>query len=110
MHFIKKHCVCDEDVMQPDYTITYDYLAQESMDKYHNIVDSNRWEPTDSKKKSQYGTFLLKASTVEIEDPVNKTLEKVYFKIHHNGKDHNYVVGSYKKSVATFHKCVKSEI
>ena len=44
---------------------------------------------------------------MEIEDPVKKAVEKVYFKIRHNGKDNNNGVGSSTNSVATCHKCGK---
>ena len=86
MYFIKKMCMCDEDIMKLDEIITYGSLVQEAMREYLNIVDSKRREPTDSKKRSKYEPLLLKDSTVAIEDPVNKTMEKVYFNIHHNGK------------------------
>ena len=42
-----------------------------------------------------------------IEDPVNKTVDKVYCKRSHSGNDNKSGVGSYTKSVATCHKCVK---
>ena len=47
------------------------------------------------------------ASTVAIEAPVNKIVEKVYFKKIHNGKDNKYGVGLPNKSVATCQKCDK---
>ena len=56
------------------------------MHEYHKIVDSKQKEPTDSKKKSKDEPLLLKASTVEIESPVNMTVDRFYFKILHNGK------------------------
>ena len=74
------------DGISPKDIITYEHLVHESMREYCNIVDSNWWEPTDSKKNSQDEPLLRKASTVSIEDPFNKTVEKVYFKSHHNGK------------------------
>ena len=43
MEFIKKTCVCDEDVMQPDDIITYVSLVQEAMHEYCSIVDSKQW-------------------------------------------------------------------
>ena len=43
MEFIKKFCLCDKYVMQPNYIITYGYLVQEAMCEYHIIVDSKRW-------------------------------------------------------------------
>ena len=39
-----------------------------------------------------------------IEYPVNKTVEKVYCKRRHNGKDNEYGVGSSTKSVVTCNK------
>ena len=75
------------------------------MHEYRNIVESKKWENTDSKKISKYDYLLLKAYNVTIEDPVNKTVEKVYLRICHNGKENKYRVGFSTKSVATFHKC-----
>ena len=45
--------------------------------------------------------------TVAIEAPVNNTVEKVYYKIHHKGKNNKSEVGSSTKSVVTCHKCDK---
>ena len=47
------------------------------------------------------------ASTVANEYPVKKTMEKLYCKIRHKGKDNKSRVGSYTKSVVTCHKCGK---
>ena len=47
--FIKKLCVCDEDVMQPEELITYYSLVQEATHVYCYIVDSKQWETDDSK-------------------------------------------------------------
>ena len=77
------------------------------MHEYHTIVDSKRWEPTNSKKNYQDEPFLLKVYTVAVEDPVKKNAEKVELKSLRNGEDNNSVVGSYTKSVATCHKCGK---
>ena len=71
------------------------------------MVDSNWWEPTDNKRIYKDKTLLLIASNVVIEAPVNKTVEKVYCKIHHKGKDNKYGVESSTKSVVTCHKCEK---
>ena len=49
----------------------------------------------------------MKAFTVATGNPVNNTVEKVDFKIRHNGKDNNSGVGSSTKSVPTCHKCGK---
>ena len=49
------------------------------MREYRIIFDSNLLEPNDIKKRSQYEPLLLKDSTVAIEDPVNKTVDKVDF-------------------------------
>ena len=49
MHFIKKLCVCEKYVMQTDDIINYVSLFLYIMRKYHNIFDSKRWEPTNSK-------------------------------------------------------------
>ena len=84
--FIKKLCVCGMDVISLEDIITYESLVQDYMREYRNIVDSNQWKPTDSKENYQDEPLLLKTSTVSIEDPFNKTIEKMYFKIRHNGK------------------------
>ena len=68
----------DEDVMQTNNIITYGFLVREAPQEYSNIVDSNRWEPTDSKKTSKYEPLLIMDSNVEIESSVNKTVDKVY--------------------------------
>ena len=47
------------------------------------------------------------ASNVTIESLLNNTVEKVYCKICHKGKDNKSGVGSSTKSVVTCHKCVK---
>ena len=64
MEFIKKICVCDEDVLQPDDIINYGYLVQESMREYRKIVDSKRWEPTDNNNIFKDEPLLLMNSTV----------------------------------------------
>ena len=46
-------------------------------------------------------------STVAIEYPVKKNVEKIYYKIRHKGKDNKSGVGSSTKSVATCHTCGK---
>ena len=75
--------------------------------EYSSIVNSKRWEPTDIKKISKDVALLLTASTVEIESPVNKTVEKFYCKIRHKRKDNKYGVGSSTKSDVTCHNCGK---
>ena len=77
------------------------------MYEYRNIFESKKWENTDSKKISKHEPLIMKASTVVIEAPVNKIVDKVYFKSRHNRKYNNSGVGLYTKSVATCHKCVK---
>ena len=42
-----------------------------------------------------------------IEDLLNNTVEKVYFKSRNNGKDKKSGLESSTKSVTTFHKCDK---
>ena len=93
--------------MQTDDIITYDFLVQEYLREYSNIFDSKRWEPTDIKNISKDESLLLMYSTVEIEFPVNKTVEKVYCKIRHKGENNKYGVGSSTKSVVTCHRCGK---
>ena len=72
MEFLKKHLLCDEDVMKTDDIITYGFLAQEYLQEYINIVNSKRWEPTDIKKISKDESLHLTASTMTIEYPVKK--------------------------------------
>ena len=47
------------------------------------------------------------ASTVAIEYIVKKTVEKVYCKTPHKGKDNKYGVGSSTKPNVTCHNCGK---
>ena len=107
MDFVKKYLLCEEDVMKTDDIITYGLLFQEYLRGYSSIVNSKRWEPTDIKNISKYEYLILAASTVAIKSPVNKTVEKVYCKIRHKGKDNKYGVGSSKKSDVTCHNCGK---
>ena len=107
MEFIKKPLLCDKDVIQNDDIITHGFLAQESLQEYSNIVNSNRWEPTDIKKISKNESLLLMASTKAIESPVNKNLENVYCKVCHKGKDNKSGVGSSTKSYETCNNCGK---
>ena len=44
----------------------------------------------------------MMASTVEFEDPVNKTVEKVYCNISHKGKDNESILGSSTKLQLTW--------
>ena len=66
--------MCDEDVIQTYDIITYGFLVQEALREYRNIVDSKRWEPTDSKNFSKDKPLLLMVYIVEIESPINKTV------------------------------------
>ena len=77
------------------------------MREYSNIVKSKRWEHTDINKISKNEYLILTASNVEIESPVNKTVEKFYCKIRHKGKENKYGVGSSINSALTCHKCGK---
>ena len=47
------------------------------------------------------------APTVEIGAPVNKTVDKFYFKSRHKGKENKSGLGSSTKSIVTCHKCGK---
>ena len=107
MEFVKKPLLRNKDVIQTDDIITYGLLAQESLREYSNIVNSKRWEPTDIKKIYKDESLLLTDSTKEIESPVNKTVEKFYFKIRHKGKDNKSGIGSSTKSNVTCHNCGK---
>ena len=51
--------------------------------------------------------FLIKYSTVSIKNPVNKTLNQVYFKTHHCGNDNDTGGELFNKLVATCHECGK---
>ena len=107
MEYSKKPLFCYKDVMQTDDIITYGSLVQESFQEYSNIFESKWWEPTDIENISKDEYLLLTASTVAIEFPVNKTVEKVYRKICHKGKDNKSGVGSSTKSDVTCHNCGK---
>ena len=48
--FIKKLCVCDMDAISKEDLITYESLVQEATHKYHDLVDSKRWELDNEKK------------------------------------------------------------
>ena len=110
MEFFKKPLLCDKDVMHSDDIITYGFLVQEYFREYSNIADSKRWEPTDIKNISEDESLLLTASTVAIESPINKNVEKFYCKICHRGKDNKSGLGSSTKSDVTCHNCGKRAI
>ena len=80
--------------MRTNDIITYGFLVQESLREYGNLVNSKRGEPTNIEKISKYEYFLLTTSTMAIESPVNKTVEKVFCKIRHKGKYNKSGVGS----------------
>ena len=95
------------DVISQEDLITYESLVQESTRKYHDLVDSKRWEPTTSKEKSQDQTPLLKAYTVAIEQAINKALNQVDDKIRRSGNGNGSGKGSSARSDITCHKCGK---
>ena len=72
--------------MKLDEIITYGFLVQEYMCGYLIIIESRRWETIYGKKNTQNEPLLMKASTVAIEDPVNKTEAKVDYKLPQNSK------------------------
>ena len=74
------------------------------MREYCNIFYSKRWELTDNKNISKDEPLLIMAFTLAIEAPVNNTVDKVYYKIHHKGKDNKSGVWSSTKLVVTCHK------
>ena len=82
--------MCDKDVIQTDDIITYGFFVKGTFREYSKTVNSKRWEPTDSKKNYRDETLLIMASNVEIESPVNMTVEKFYCKNRHKGKDNKY--------------------
>ena len=47
--FIKKLRVCDMDDISKEDLITYESLVQEATREFHDLVDSNQWEPATSK-------------------------------------------------------------
>ena len=79
--------------MRPNEFMIYGSLVKEYLREYHNIVDSQLWEPKDSKKNYQDEPLLMNDSTMATKYPVNKNVQKVYFKISDNGKDNNSEVG-----------------
>ena len=104
---LKKPLLCYEDVMQTDYIITYGFLIQEYLQEYSNMVNSKRWEPTYIKKIYKDESLLLTDSTMAIESPVNKTVEKVYCTSRHKGKENKSRLGSSTKSDVTCQNCRK---
>ena len=78
--------VCDKDVMKTDNIINYDFLVQDNLQEYSNIVDSKRWETTDSNNTYKDEPLLMMDYNVVIESPVNKTVDKVYCKNFHKVK------------------------
>ena len=89
--------MCDKDVMQTDDIITYSFLAQEYLREYRNVFDSKQQEPNDSKNIYKDEPLLLMVSTVVIEYPIDKNVEK----------DNKSGVRSSTKSVVTCYKCGK---
>ena len=67
MKFIKKHRVCDMDVISPEELITYESFLQEATREYHNIVNSKWWEPATVKDKYKEKPPVPKAYTVAID-------------------------------------------
>ena len=66
MEFVKKSLLCDEEIIQTDDIITYDFLVQEYFRECSKIVNSKWWEPTDMKNIYKDYYLLLTASTLEI--------------------------------------------
>ena len=64
MEFVKKICVCDEDVMQTDNIINYGFLVQEYLREYSNIFESKRWEPTGNKNTTKDEILLMMNSNM----------------------------------------------
>ena len=73
--FINKLCVCNTDVIKPEYLVTHDSLLQEALCEYRNLGGSKWWKPTTCKEKSQDQPSIPKAYTVAIEQLVNKALK-----------------------------------
>ena len=103
--FIKKHRVCDMDVLSQEDLITYESLVQEATREYRDLVDSKQWEPATSKEKSQDQTSLPKAYTVANEQSINKALKQVDFKSRRSGNGSGSEKGSFAKSDGKCHKC-----
>ena len=81
MEFVKKTLFCDEDGMHTNDTIIYGFLAQYSLQEYRELANSERGELTNIENISKDESLLLTSSTMAIESPVNKTVEKVCCKI-----------------------------
>ena len=62
---------------------------------------------SDINKISKDESLLLTYSTNSSESPVKKTVEKVYCKIRHKGKDNKSGVWSSNNSNVTCHNCGK---
>ena len=95
------------DVLSQEDLITYESLVQEATREYHDLVDSKRWEPATSKKKSPDQPSLPKAYTVAIEQSINKALKQVNFKSGRSGNGSGSGKGSFAKSDGKCHKCGK---
>ena len=64
MDFNQKLRVCDEDVMRPEYIISYQSLFQQDMQKYCNLVDSKRREPANRKENYQDEPLIMNDSLI----------------------------------------------
>ena len=71
------------------------------------FLNQSGGKPLILKKISKDESLIFTASTVAIEYPVNKTVDKVYGKISHKGKENKSGVGSSTKSDVTCHNCGK---
>ena len=105
MEFIKKLSVCDVDVISQEELVTYEFLEQEAMHEYRDLVDPKRWEPAASKEKSQDQPSLPKEYTVDIDQSINKALKQVYFKRLRSGNDSGSIGVSSARSYMTCHNC-----
>ena len=99
--------MCDMDFISQEKIITYEFLVQEAMREYRDLVGSKRWELTTSKEKSQEQPSLPKACTVVIDQSINKALEQVDFKSRRSVNGSGSGGGSYDRSYMTCHKCGK---
>ena len=59
--FINKLLVCDMYVISQEELTTYESLLQEATREHRDLVDSERWKPSTSIKKSQDQPSLPKA-------------------------------------------------
>ena len=97
MEFVKKPLLCDEDVMQTYDIITYGLLAQEYLQEYSNIVNSNQ---VDFKiQRSKNGSGSGRGSSVRSDKTCHKCNKKGHINKYCRSKGHGSSVNTPKKSI-----------